>query len=166
MAWDAGAGVLGGLAGGTLAPGGQVVAGVFPLGRWGARLALLGEGDRSVDVGSGRGRWSRWVAAVGPQVRLARGDWALDAHVSGQVGRFSVRGEGYPVTYGGTGVDAGVQAGLRLVGPRVGWVRPWLAFDAGRWMGRRTVNELIQGRAEEIPPWVAFMSGGASLFAP
>lgn len=162
--WELGAGLLGGLTGGALAPGAQVVAGLFPVRAWRVRLALLGDGERSLSVGSGRGRWSRWSAAVGPQVHVGGALWSVDAHASALVGWFSVQGEGFPVAYRGSGVDVGALAGVRLVGPGGKALRAWLSLEAARWLGRREVTELVAGEHVDVPRWSAFLSAGVSFF--
>jgi len=155
---------MGALADSQLVPGVRVVASATPFRRWGARLALDGDGARSVATGAGEGRWSRWGASLGPQLRAGLGNLELEAHLSALGALFQVRGQGYPVSYQRSGFDTGASAGLRLVLPGARW-RPWIAFDAVRWLGRRTVIDLVGNQEREIASWTASASVGVSFFA-
>ncbi|MEA2697746.1 MAG: hypothetical protein QOI66_2017 [Myxococcales bacterium] len=164
--WDLGVGVLGVLADSQLTASVRVVATATPLARWGGRLALEGAGERGVAAGSGEGRWSRWSASLGPQYRITLASWGLqgEGHLSAQGALFQVQGQGYPVSYQVRGFDVGGAAGLRLLAPGRRW-RPWLAFDGTRWLGRRTVRELVSGQEREIPSWTASAAVGFSFFS-
>ncbi|HXI55527.1 MAG TPA: hypothetical protein VNO55_05685 [Polyangia bacterium] len=165
--WDLGVGVLGILADSQLTASVRVVATATPLGHWGGRLALEGAGERGVAAGSGEGRWSRWSASLGPQHRVTLASWGLqgEGHLSAQGAMFQVQGQGYPVSYQVRGFDVGGAAGLRLLAPGTRW-RPWLAVDGTRWLGRRTVRELVSGQEREIPSWMASAALGFSFFSP
>jgi len=165
--WDLGAGVLGVLAASQMTASVRVVATATPLAHWGGRLALEGAGERSVAAGSGEGRWSRWSASLGPQYRvtLASGGLQGEGHLSAQGALFQVQGQGYPVSYEVRGFDVGGAAGVRLLASGRRW-RPWLALDGTRWLGRRTVRELVTGQERQIPSWMASAAVGFSFFSP
>lgn len=163
--WDLGAGVVGSLADSQLTPGLRVVATATPLARGGARLALEGDRDRSIATGPGEGRWSRWFASLGPQYRVRWGRSLLEGHLSVAAALFQVRGQAFPVSYQTHGFDAGASAGLRLLLPGTRW-RLWVALDGTRWLGRRTVRELVSGQERQLASWTASLSVGVSIFRP
>jgi hypothetical protein len=161
--WDLGVAIAGVLASTQVTAGASIVATATPWSRWGARLAVDGEADHSISVGSGEGRWSRWSASLGPQYRVAFGGWSLEGNLSVDASRYDVRGQGYPITYATHGIQAGASAGLRLLAPGRRW-RPWIAVEGTRWLGRQTVVELVAGQERAIPSWTQTASLGLSFF--
>jgi hypothetical protein len=122
------------------------------------------ERERSTAAGSGQAFWSRLTACVGPTYRRRLGAWAVDANLSFVVGRFQVRGQNYPVTYASTGLDSAVSGGLRFLVPGAAW-RPWVTFDATRWLDVRSVRDAVSGQERDIPSWSAAASLGVSFFS-
>jgi hypothetical protein len=171
--WDLGAGVSAVRSGDQSVLGARLIGALLSARGWGFRLALAGEGDRSTTTGPGQAIWSRWSAALGPEVRWPLAKWALDAHLSFEGALFRARGAGFPVSYEDRGVDSGVAGGLRLLIPGLsdgtaaaasagGW-RPWVAVDGTRWLGQRTVRETVDGQERPLATWMVAGSLGFSF---
>src|SRR5262249_43132562 len=134
---DAGAGLSGSIAPGSgsvgAAAGGLIVAGVTGR-RLGARLALAAGTERELPLGTGRVRWRRLVAGLGPAVRLEPvAPVMVDLHLEALVAAVSAAGQGFTNDLGASSADPGVGAGARVLFGR-GAVVPWLDLSGAGWL--------------------------------
>jgi hypothetical protein len=119
--------------------------------RLGARLAVTGQTERSLSLGSGRAWTRRWAAAVGPTYALDGGGPVRVEVGAGAAGSwFTVRGTGFPRNLSGGELDFGGAAHLTL-SMRRPWLAPFAALEVMAWPRRRTAVDLQTGASRALP---------------
>ena len=157
-ALELGAGLTGSIA--PSADGSAPALGAKVEGTWfrrprglGAGLALTVPATRDLPLGSGVVRWRRLSAAAGPVGRWLSSTtrWALDVHGEALVGWVTATGEGFASDRGGSGLDAGLGAGIRLIWLGTRRAAPWLELGGTGWLRRQDAYATPDGRAVELP---------------
>jgi hypothetical protein len=107
---EIGVGLLGAVAGnGTLAIGGQLLAGLAPTNHpYGALLTVVGTSSRSLALGDGTARWQRFSMGLGGYGTLGRKRLKLDLGAEFLAGLLSVKGTDFSTSRSSLIFDPGV----------------------------------------------------------
>jgi hypothetical protein len=165
LAIDLDAAVVGALANTAFTPGATAGARIgFGGGRFGARVGLLGEGERGLNLSAGQVAWGRSALRVGADARLVRQRFTLDLHADGLLALLYVRGRGYEEAFRRYDVDAGLGVGVRA-GVRAGPVTPYLAVDAVGWLRPEAVYVVRDGASfsADLPRFELLFAAGVAL---
>jgi hypothetical protein len=134
--------------------------------RVGGRLALIAGAARELPVGTGRVRWRRFVAALGPEVRLGRptAPVTFELHAEALAALLTATGEGFTNDRSELSFDPGLGAGVRL---RLGHGRvvPWIDLSGSGWLRQQQAIATPDDASAVLPRFEALLALGLSLFA-
>ena len=132
-------------------------------GRLRARLAAVGVGRHTIDVGPGAATWWRGFLALGVEGDLLRGRrWAIALGVAATGGVAAISGSGFAVNRGTHSLEVGGEASLRGL-LRTGPVQPWLGVSAVGWLRRQDLELQGVSTASALPRWEPMAAFGADF---
>jgi hypothetical protein len=132
-------------------------------GRLRARLAAVGVGRHTIDVGPGSATWWRAFLALGVEGDVLRGRrWAIAVGAAATGGVAAISGSGFAVNRGTHSLEVGGEASLRGL-LRTGPVQPWLGVSAVGWLRRQDLE--LQGvtTSSALPRWEPMAALGADF---
>jgi len=142
-------------------PGGAVDFQLAHARGFGLRGAIWGAGFHSQELGgeSGRVRWARWAAGVGPSYQHAAGSIVLSVFAQLAAGQIFVAGEGFDRTSSDWSAAIGARAGIDVGLARAG-LSPVLGAGAVVWPGSQQARVLGVDETVELSPVDMFVSLG------
>jgi len=142
-------------------PGGAVDVQLAHARGFGLRGAIWGAGFHSQDLGaeSGRVRWARWAAGVGPSYQRAAGSVLLSVFAQLAAGQIFVAGEGFDRTFSDWSANIGVRGGIDVGLARAG-LSPVVGAGAVAWPGSQRAQEVGVQETVELAAVDVFVSVG------
>jgi hypothetical protein len=107
--------------------------------RFGLRLGLWGETERSEIIESRSVSWRRYGLSLGPTFALVKPPLMVEVRADVFGGLTKVDGHDFDVDGHSTGIAAGLAAGLRL-GKATGRLRPWLELGGRYWLADQEIT--------------------------
>ena len=171
MSWELGAALTATIpasGGGTSAPGAMALVSAdvgprMPRLHPGLLASLSTSGERTLDLGSGRGVFSRSSLQVGPRLSARVSPrFGIEPRVLFEGSRFEAHGEGFPVTRSTSGTEVAVLGGVRS-SLLIGAVKPWISLDLHRALTRSELAIPELGLVRAVHDWEVLAELGLSF---
>lgn len=133
--------------------------------RFGLRVGLAVDAERSDGIQAGRVAWRRYHFSAGPTLALVRRPVLLEMGAELFAGLTTIAGRSFDVNRTSSAVAPGLGLALRL-GTSTSRLRPWIEMGGQYWLAEQAITITRPGRADaktSLPSLEARLVAGLSL---